>query len=174
MLCGAGANRYKTPATYLLPVPMVCPCSNSLQQQHYGHIGQKKYYHHYHSLLYCYYYYYSVFSSSNYYCYSSSPHIIITRTHGSYTRSTSQSPTTRCKNGNTKLRSATYLNILRTGHNMESKIPNELIATQYRHAGDLPKVPGWNRTTNEQVASALKQTLHYRKAEGPHPIYVKA
>lgn len=49
---------------------------------------------------------------------------------------------------------------------MESKIPNELIATQYRHAGDLPKVPGWNRTTNEQVASALKQTLHYRKAGG--------
>jgi hypothetical protein len=49
---------------------------------------------------------------------------------------------------------------------MESKIPYELTATQYRHAGDLPKVPGWNRKTNEQVAATLKQTLHYRKAGG--------
>ena len=42
---------------------------------------------------------------------------------------------------------------------MESKIPYELTATQYRHAGDLPKVPGWNRKTNEQVATTLKISL---------------
>ena len=42
----------------------------------------------------------------------------------------------------------------------------ELVATQYVSAGDLPKIPGWNRATNQQVAKTLKQTLYYRKAGG--------
>ena len=49
---------------------------------------------------------------------------------------------------------------------MSLTVSPELLASQYVHAGDLPKIPGWNRTTNQQVAKALNQSLYYRKAGG--------